>query len=115
MKSTDPAASVEHTPGPWKVIGRHIHTTARFAESKHPDGTACIAEHSLGWPRDIETANLNVIAVAPELLKVGGELLRLYDAGIRPKQIKGMYREGVNFEQAILDLKNLVAKAKVKP
>lgn len=66
--------NTKHTPGPWIVDDRHIHTAHGLT---YPSGTEPETDvvamidtdcHASGLLNDTDKANLNLISAAPELL-----------------------------------------------
>lgn len=104
-----------HTPGPWATHGLAVYTEAHVPHRITPhDPAPRYVGHAMwadmygedglldNMPAFLEAeANARLMAASPAMLAMLTELLDLWDAGIRPQIVAGLWREEQDFHDLI--------------
>lgn len=88
-----PKTKQGHTPGPW-IVSDYGGACIQTDKSRYAAKTICNLAHYRGKMNEEETANGNLIAAAPELLKAAKNIISL-----------------LGHEYALVELQEAIAKA----
>lgn len=102
-----------HTPGPWKVSDREMKVNEHGALGIDIDFSKTTLNNATVWciddsPNEEELANANLIAAAPELLKVAEWALQLCTAISKRKSYSKLFPEATTLS---INIEEVIAKA----